>query len=577
MRLPTPTTTPRRLPRWLAGLAALLTLLLIGLLTPALAQETCGIDPATSPNHSDNYILGDIAGEASAMHWETGLVWKRCVQGRSGADCSAGSDETQRWNEWMDEFMPRSFTGQDDWWGPADGYIPNPATGPVGVDRLQDGTWRMAYRNELASLITDCDDDPKINRNVFPSTPSSDFWSGSPQVIHSSGAWDVSFYDGIARSNVNRSYAKAVRLVRAGQPFANLNDSAPRTEAAGSQATFGHIMLTPSSGSGTAWGGARISGEGNPEFSLDGGSSWVTEAVVQSGDAVTVRMTAGAIGTTRTATLSLRSGLTNGSRSNCWECGLEGTTLMETTADFTVTVANIHTLVYTAGSGGTLSGDASQTITEGDDGSPVTAVPDVNYHFTGWDDGMTTATRTDTNVQADLDITALFAIDTWTVTFADWDASVLDTQTVNHGSDATAPADPVRSGHTFTGWDMSFANVTSDLSVTAQYSINNYTVSASVAGDHGSIAPASQTVDHGDVASFIVTADAGYVAHTVSGCGGSLAGNTYTTAPVTAECSLSATFALAVVPVPANRPLALLLLLLGMLGAGGWFARRRGG
>ena len=39
----------------------------------------------------------------------------------------------------------------------------------------------------------------------------------------------------------------------------------------------------------------------------------------------------------------------------------------------------------------------------------------------------------------------------YTVTFKDWDGTVLSTQSVLEGTAATAPADPTREGYTFTG------------------------------------------------------------------------------------------------------------------------------
>ena len=57
----------------------------------------------------------------------------------------------------------------------------------------------------------------------------------------------------------------------------------------------------------------------------------------------------------------------------------------------------------------------------------------------------------------------------FTVTFVDWDGTVLDVQTVGWGGSAVAPPDPEREGYTFTGWDADFTNVTCDLTVTAQY------------------------------------------------------------------------------------------------------------
>jgi hypothetical protein len=58
---------------------------------------------------------------------------------------------------------------------------------------------------------------------------------------------------------------------------------------------------------------------------------------------------------------------------------------------------------------------------------------------------------------------------TYTVTFVDWDGSVLKTQTVLSGQSASAPANPSRVGYTFTGWDKVFSNIVSNLVVTAQY------------------------------------------------------------------------------------------------------------
>ena len=60
--------------------------------------------------------------------------------------------------------------------------------------------------------------------------------------------------------------------------------------------------------------------------------------------------------------------------------------------------------------------------------------------------------------------------DSFTVTFLDYDGTtVLKTETVESGESATAPADPVRDGYLFAGWDKAFDTVTGDLTVTATY------------------------------------------------------------------------------------------------------------
>lgn len=57
----------------------------------------------------------------------------------------------------------------------------------------------------------------------------------------------------------------------------------------------------------------------------------------------------------------------------------------------------------------------------------------------------------------------------FTVTFQNGIGETLKTETVKEGAAATAPADPVREGYAFDGWDTDFSNVRSDLTVTARW------------------------------------------------------------------------------------------------------------
>ena len=80
--------------------------------------------------------------------------------------------------------------------------------------------------------------------------------------------------------------------------------------------------------------------------------------------------------------------------------------------------------------------DKTQTVNHGASGSAVTAVPNTGYRFVKWSDGSTANPRTDTNVTGDISVTAEFAINTYTVTF---DKNGGDTEanpqtkTVTHG------------------------------------------------------------------------------------------------------------------------------------------------
>ncbi len=57
----------------------------------------------------------------------------------------------------------------------------------------------------------------------------------------------------------------------------------------------------------------------------------------------------------------------------------------------------------------------------------------------------------------------------YTVTFVDWDGTILKTEKVTAGGNATAPTNVSRDGYTFKGWNKSFTNVNSSITVTAVY------------------------------------------------------------------------------------------------------------
>ncbi len=101
-------------------------------------------------------------------------------------------------------------------------------------------------------------------------------------------------------------------------------------------------------------------------------------------------------------------------------------------------------------------------VVEGNDATAPSDPTRDGYKFNGWD-------KTFTNVTSDLTVKATYTILTFTVTFVDYDDTVLGTQTVDWSDDAVAPSDPEREGYDFIGWDKDFTNVTSDLTVTAQY------------------------------------------------------------------------------------------------------------
>ena len=83
-------------------------------------------------------------------------------------------------------------------------------------------------------------------------------------------------------------------------------------------------------------------------------------------------------------------------------------------------------------------------------GTPVTAVPNTGYSFVSWSDGGLTATRTDANVTANLSVTATFAINTYTITpsaGANGSISPNAAQTVNYGAEQAFTITPATGYH----------------------------------------------------------------------------------------------------------------------------------
>ena len=80
--------------------------------------------------------------------------------------------------------------------------------------------------------------------------------------------------------------------------------------------------------------------------------------------------------------------------------------------------------------------------------------------------------------------------------------------------------------------------------VEASFALKTYVVTPS-AGANGTMTPNTpQTVTHNATTSFTVTPATGYHIDSATGCGGTLSGSTYTTGPITADCTVSATFAI---------------------------------
>jgi uncharacterized repeat protein (TIGR02543 family) len=209
----------------------------------------------------------------------------------------------------------------------------------------------------------------------------------------------------------------------------------------------------------------------------------------------------------------------SGYRFTSWTGDYDGTeatiTLTNISKNMTITAhfsKKVYTVNFIAGSGGSINGITTQAVTHGDNCSTVIAIPDSNARFTGWQGDFTYAGEdlSIQNVISDMTITANFTLKTYTVTFLAGNGGTLSgetRQTITHGeasSEVTAIAD---TGQHFTGWtgdfsgtltQLSVPEVISDMTLTAEFSVNIYAVNFSASTGGAIQGESIQSVPHGE-------------------------------------------------------------------------------
>jgi len=125
-----------------------------------------------------------------------------------------------------------------------------------------------------------------------------------------------------------------------------------------------------------------------------------------------------------------------------------------------------------------------QTVYDGEDAITPVAPEREGYNFTGW-------RQSYTNVKEDIDVYAEYepipvVIEdevTYTVTFYNYDQTIVSRQNVEPGGTPVTPVSPTRSGYTFTGWLPSYTTITKDLDIFAQYEQKKKTGSSTSTSD----------------------------------------------------------------------------------------------
>ena len=183
-----------------------------------------------------------------------------------------------------------------------------------------------------------------------------------------------------------------------------------------------------------------------------------------------------------------------------WYTAASGGTKVESTTTVSITenqplyahwTANSYTVTVNPGTGGTGGSCPNYTFSTSNQTKTITLPTRAGYSISSWSViGATSGTpfangstlTIPGGTYGDLTLTPTWTANSYTVTFKDWNGTVLKTETVEFGSDATPPTNPTRDGWTFSSWSGNYTSVTKNETVTATYTPNTYAVTLTTNG-----------------------------------------------------------------------------------------------
>ena len=172
----------------------------IMLMLPSMVFAGCGPQnlPETTPN--SRFIIN---GDNTVSDLKTGLIWKRCNEGRSTETCAIGADFVFNWQGALDRAT----------------YNNNLPSGFADAKN-----WRLPNVKELASLVEKACYSPAINDSIFPRTSvNNKYWTSTHNASFTfsstdvkTQAWALDFKDGhtTAIDKTSEVTKSLVRLVR---------------------------------------------------------------------------------------------------------------------------------------------------------------------------------------------------------------------------------------------------------------------------------------------------------------------------------------------------------------------------
>lgn len=174
--------------------------------------------------------------------------------------------------------------------------------------------------------------------------------------------------------------------------------------------------------------------------------------------------------------------------------------------------ANTYTVSFDANGGGVTVNPASKTVDYSNQYGELPTLTRTGYTFDGWYTSQTGGEKvtasTKVQITADQTLYAHWSINSYTITLKYGDGRADSTITRNYGTTINKPADPTRTGYTFTGWNKTIPTTmpAEDQTITAQWTANTYTVTFTVAYGGTLNGDATKTVTYGQTYGELPTA-----------------------------------------------------------------------
>ena len=139
---------------------------------------------------------------------------------------------------------------------------------------------------------------------------------------------------------------------------------------------------------------------------------------------------------------------------------------------YEVKIVIYHDVVISTEGGGSVN-ESGGRLAEGTSLNLI-ATPDEGHYFSGWSDGSTENPRPLVVGTEDVALTATFALSQYHLTYT-LDGETYKESDVLYGTTLTPEANPVKEGHTFSGWQGLPATMPAhDVEVTGNFTINSY-------------------------------------------------------------------------------------------------------